>query len=127
MSIYKRYTNFISETQLKLEPKDWSFKNCDEYTYMLEHVTVNQGEEYLNVIKNKFNTFYENNLDFLKNICNLNDKYGLTNKHNFENFTTCSPTNLRYVLHSLLILERNSRLDVEELIALLKMEIIGDG
>lgn len=105
MSIYKEYIDFIRDTQLKLQPKDWNFKKCSSYTYMLEHVNFNQGEHYLNVIKNKFNTFYKNNSEFLKNLCNLNDKYGETKKYNFKNFMTCSPTNLRYILHSLLILE----------------------
>ena len=105
MSIYKRYTDFIRETQLKLQPEKWNFKKCDSYTYMLEHVNFDQGKQYLNVIKNKFNEFYKNNLEFLKKLCNLNDKYGKTNKHPFEDFMACSPTNLRYILLSLLILE----------------------
>jgi len=105
MSIYKRYIDFIKDTQLKLQPKDWNFKKCSGYTYMLEHVNFNQGKQYLNVIKNKFNAFYKNNSEFLKNLCNLNDKYGKTNKYQFEDFIACSPTNLRYILHSLLILE----------------------
>ena len=35
----------------------------------------------------------------------MNDTYGRTKKTNFKNFIECSPTNLRYILHSLLILE----------------------
>ena len=105
MSIYKKYIDFIRDTQLQLQPKDWNFKKCSSYTYMLEHVNFNQGEQCLNVINNKFNTFYKNNSEFLKNLCNLNDKYGQTKKYNFKNFMTCSPSNLRYILHSLLILE----------------------
>ena len=49
-----------------LKPEEWNFKNCSDYTYMLEHVNFNQGEQYLYIIKNKFNTFYKNNSDFLK-------------------------------------------------------------
>ena len=105
MSIYKRYTDFIKDTQLVLQPEDWTFKSCSNYTYMLEHVNSKQGGDCLDIIKNRFNIFYKNNLEFLIEICNLNDKYGKTNKHQYENFTTCSPTNLRYILHSLLILE----------------------
>jgi hypothetical protein len=105
MSIYKRYIDFIRDTQLQLQPKNWNFKKCSDYTYMLEHVNFDQGKQYLSVIKNKFNVFYKNNSEFLKDLCNLNDKYGKTNKYQFEDFMTCSPTNLRYILHSLLILE----------------------
>ena len=62
-------------------------------------------KRYLNVIKNNFKTFYESNFNFLQEICDLNDKYGKTNKYQYQNFITCSPSNLRYILHSLLILE----------------------
>lgn len=58
-----------------------------------------------NVIITKFKTFYESNFDTLRNICELNDKYGKTKKYNLKNFMTCSPSNLRYLLHSLLFLE----------------------
>ncbi len=34
----------------------------------------------------------------------MNDLYGKTNKFNYDNFCECSPTNLRYILHSLLTL-----------------------
>ena len=62
MSIYKRYTDFIKNTQLKLKPDEWNFKNCDDYTYMLEHVQKQEGDEYLKEIKDKFKAFYEKNL-----------------------------------------------------------------
>lgn len=105
MSIYKRYTDFIKNTQLKLKPDEWNFKNCDDYTYMLEHVQKQQGDEYLKEIKDKFKAFYEKNLNILRILCNLNDKYGKTKKFNYPNFMDCSPTNLRYIFISLLILQ----------------------
>ena len=85
MSIYKRYIDFIRDTQLKLQPKDWNFKKCSDYIYMLEHVNFNQGEQYLNVIINKYNTFYKNNSEIIKNLSNLNHKYGQTKKYHFKN------------------------------------------
>ena len=33
MSIYKRYIDFIRDTQLQLQPKDWNFKKCSDYGY----------------------------------------------------------------------------------------------
>ena len=102
--MYKKYQEKI-KTQLALKPEEWDFKNNKDYNFILEHVCNSQGDQYLNVIKKKFKTFYESNFDTLKNICNLNDKYGKTIKYKYNNFTTCSPTNLRYMLHSLLILE----------------------
>ena len=49
--------------------------------------------------------FYNDNYNFIKEICSINDKYGNTQKSNFNSFMICSPTNLRYILHSLLALE----------------------
>ena len=105
ISIYKKYTDYIKNTQLKLLPKEWNFKSHPDYTYMLEHVNYLQGLDYLKIIKNNFSDFYKKYINYLIDLCNLNDKYGKTIKYNFQNFTKCSPTNLRYILHSLLILE----------------------
>jgi hypothetical protein len=102
--MYKTYQDAIKE-QINLNPEDWNFKSNSIYTIVLEHVSESQGLQYLNVIKDKFETFYKLNIETLKNMCSLNDKYGKTNKFHHENFMVCSPTNLRYILHSLLILE----------------------
>ena len=102
--MYSKYQEVI-KTQLTLNPEELDFKNIDDYTEVLEHTSNFYGEQYLDIIKNNFKQFYESNIDTLKNICNLNDKYGKTSKHLFENFMTCSPSNLRYLLHSILILE----------------------
>ena len=40
----------------------------------------------------------------VKEVCHNNDQYGKPTKYNFNGFTYCSPTNLRYLLYSLLIL-----------------------
>ena len=102
--MYLKYQDAIKK-QLDLNPEEWNFKNNNNYKEILEHIDHNLGKQYLNIIKNNFKQFYESNFDTLKNICNLNDKYGKTTKYQFENFITCSPTNLRYLLHSLLFLE----------------------
>ena len=104
MGGYDAYQKAI-KTQLTLNPEEWNFKNNKDYTAVLEHVSKSLGKQYLNSIIEKFKTFYESNFDTLKNICDLNDKYGKTNKHQYENFMTCSPSNLRYISHALLILE----------------------
>ena len=102
--MYKQYQEII-KSQLTLHPKEWNFKGNDTYRQILEHVSVSQGEQYLNAIKRKFKNFYQTNYNTLNILCNINDKYGKTTKHKYNNFTSCSPTNLRYILHSLLILE----------------------
>ena len=102
--MYEEYRNYI-KTQLNLNPEEWDFKRNYWYCRILEHVNEDYGYQYYNIIIKKFKSFYESNLDIIKNICKSNDKYGKTKKINFKNFMTCSPSNLRYLLHSLLFLE----------------------
>lgn len=46
---YDEYENFVSET---VNSKDLlNFKSNNHYTYMLEHVSKEQGLEYLNVLQ----------------------------------------------------------------------------
>ena len=104
MSIYNTY-KLCALQQSKIHPDNWNFKSNDKYTYMLEHVNEHQGNQYLHFIKTKFEEFYNTHSSFLKEICSINDKYGKTQKLNFNSFMKCSPTNLRYILHSLLSLE----------------------
>lgn len=103
MSLYEKYINYIKDTQLHLQPEQWDFKSNKNYTCILEHVNPYQGLQYLELIK--FKTYFQNNLELLKDLCNLNDKYGKTYKYNFDNFSICSPTNLRYIFQAFLILE----------------------
>ena len=100
------YTSYIQSIKLNLNkiPSDWSFKSDNNYKGILEHVSVSQGIQYLNCIKTKFNSLYKNNTDLLIQLCNTNDKFGQTQKELIDNFTICSPTNLRYIFHSFLIL-----------------------
>lgn len=102
--MYSSYQKAI-EKQLLLKPEEWNFKSNRDYKSILEHCDINTGKQYLNVIKDKFKFFYDFNIDNLKHICELNDKYGSTNKYQIDDFMNCSPSNLRYILHSLLILE----------------------
>ena len=104
MSIYASYQACINSF-IDLDKSKWNFKSNPNYTYMLEHVNEHQGKEYLNEIKTKFNLFYTENKSFLIELCIQNDLYGETIKYKFDDFDTCSPTNLRYILHSLLILQ----------------------
>jgi hypothetical protein len=101
--MYSKYQEAINR-QLHLVPEEWNFKSDSDYTYILEHCDEYQGYQYLELIKCHFAEFYERHLSVLKTTCGLNDKYGKTHKYVIGDFMTCSPTNLRYILHSLLIL-----------------------
>ena len=115
MSIYDVYTDFIKKTQLTIPPENWYFKCNPKFTYMLEHVNHKTGYACLNILTTKFKSFFENNLQFLVDLCSLNDKFGKTTKKKFENFTTCSPTNVRYILHSLIIIEFIKKKNLQDL------------
>jgi len=87
-----------------LHVNEWTFKSNMHYCWILEHVSENQGKEYIAEIEKKFNLLYNSNKQYLIELCHLNDMCGKPNKFIFETFTCCSPTNLRYILHSFLIL-----------------------
>jgi hypothetical protein len=96
--IYSCYSNFINTID---DISNSSFKSNPKYTYMLEHVNYNQGVEYLKLIKKNFPNISE---DIIKKLVSINDEIGNTQKYNFDKIS-CSPTSLRYIYHSLLILE----------------------
>jgi hypothetical protein len=102
--MYDEYKNFINSQNLEL-----NFKSNSLYTAILEHVSVEQGTDYIFRI-NKIITedFPLITFEIVNNYLLLNDKYGEPIKHHFmfnSNNIHCSPTSLRYVLHSLLILK----------------------
>ena len=78
--MYDNYRLSI-KTQLNLNPEEWNFKSNCYYTAILEHCNGHHAEQYFDVIIKKFKTFYESNFDTLRNICELNDKYGKTKKY----------------------------------------------
>jgi hypothetical protein len=101
--MYNEYTNYIT-TFIDSPINEWTFKSHPSYQYVLEHVNSEQGYKYLLEIQNKFGIFFNTHKQYLVGLCITNDLYGNTNKFSFENFALCSPTNLRYILHGLLIL-----------------------
>ena len=101
--MYDSYTQYI-ESFINSDINNWIFKSHPMYTCILEHVSKQQGDAYLNEIINRFGVIYNTHKDYLITKCRNNDMYGRPIKYNFTNFTDCSPTNLRYILHSFLIL-----------------------
>jgi len=94
-NIYLDYSIYVKTL---VATKDLStFKSNPIYTYMLEHVSQEQGQQYYNLIKKEFNTPDMIILEF----CNLNDRIGNPNQFEYS-FGKCSPTSLRYIYHTLL-------------------------
>jgi len=113
MSIYSEYQKYIGEF-IETDSTTWKFKSNPIYTYVLEHVSHYEGYQYISEIKNRFNDFFEKNKEYLIGLCNKNDNIGSPNKYYFEGFTECSPTNIRYILHSLLILTHMEEMYITE-------------
>ena len=102
--MYNEYLSFVANINDN-NIKSINFKSNNEYNHILEHVSYEQGKQYLNLIENEFSYIsYKNILEFI----NINDKYGIPNKFHFEykngEMLYCSPTSLRYIYHSLIIL-----------------------
>lgn len=103
-TMYDEYTNYI-QSVINNPIHTINFKSNASYTYVLEHVSPYAGIQYLQEIYNRFQSFflvYKNH--FIK-LSQLNDSIGIPNKYVYDNFTECSPTNLRYIFQSLLILQ----------------------
>lgn len=100
---YTDYTNFI-ESFIQNDVNSWNFKSNPIYCNILEHVDKEYGDRYLFEIKTKFQPFYNNYKNYFTEICHINDLYGKTRRYEFDDFTYCSPSNLRYIMHSLLVL-----------------------
>jgi hypothetical protein len=86
-----------------------NFKIHPGYTDVLEHVSFQQGQEYLKYIS-KFNLTDEQIYDF----CKKNDSLGNPIKYHYP-FGYVSPSSLRYILHSLLILEHIKNLNINNI------------
>ena len=77
------------------------FKHDTSITYMLEHVSMSVGAEYLSVIRSKFSFTDEE----ITSYGIINDKIGSPTLINYGSITI-SPSSLRYILHSCLALKQ---------------------
>jgi putative sugar O-methyltransferase len=97
MSLYSQYEQCVSG-YLRMNTLD-NFKRNPAYTYMLEHVDLKQGKEYLELIQ-KTDITQEEILDY----SSKNDSVGNPVKQTFGNFS-CSPSSLRYIYQAYLIIK----------------------
>jgi hypothetical protein len=101
---YSKYANFASAMENTFALRN--FKRNSDYTAILEHVTEYQGFQYLQYIR-KTNL----NFDSVKEYCDLNDRLGTPVMFQYDTLLT-SPTSLRYVFHSHLILSHMKSLSL---------------
>ena len=115
--MYENYEKLI-ELLLNYDLTTVMFKNNYHYNGILEHVNYEQGIKYLELILNEFpNIFSEHIIEFVK----LNDKIGFPKKYIYNINNTqidCSPSSLRYIYHSLLILKYYKEKKLNEIVEL---------
>lgn len=99
--MYNDYINYLKNIN---DIKNENFKSHSVYNGILEHVSYDLGFKYLELIETEFNDInVENIIEFLQ----INDNYGSPNKYIYTfrgNRIACSPTSIRYIYHSLEIL-----------------------
>ena len=105
MSIYDRFTKYLSLI-INQPIETINFKSNPSFTYMLEHVSEQLGNEIIKAIRQDviFKEIIEKHKEYIVELCRLNDSVGNPIKYNFNNFAVCSPSNIRYIFHSFLIL-----------------------
>ena len=82
------------------------FKRHDNYCGILEHVSKELGDKYLELIETDFDVPFEDIVKFVT----INDANGNPKKETFFSgkhrvLLECSPTSLRYIYHALVILK----------------------
>jgi hypothetical protein len=112
MSVYDGYRSVLA-TDLLNEPPQWTFKSNPVYQQILEHVSPQQGREYLRLAQ----CHPRWTPRFMQTACEValeNDRYGKPERFDFDELgITCSPTNWRYLWHALSILDHDPQNIVE--------------
>jgi len=122
LDLYDRYHNFVQQILNKNDGDGiTTFKRHPDYRYMLEHVSPDQGQLYLNIIFSKFPNI---TMEMIMSFCKLNDSIGSPKMSEYI-FGYASPTSIRYILHTLLILEYIELLNLK--ICNLKLIELGGG
>jgi hypothetical protein len=98
MTIYSEYDEFVKKLSVLT-----NFKNNPSYTYMLEHATGQQADEYCTLLMSVYSA------ETIESFCKLNDSIGNPHRYKIDSLTiSVSPTSLRYLYHAHLILKHFS-------------------
>ena len=100
---YEHYKEVV-KYNLTLDTKLWNFKRNPHYTTILEHVSSEEGLRYMECIHSEFREVFISNFKYIYEIIKANDSIGQPNTIKYTEEIQCSPTNFRYIYHSLLIL-----------------------
>lgn len=106
---YSPYVEFVKKA-LKDETLFSGFKRHPGYTEMLEHVSFMQGAMYLQYCHEFFSLGDKD----VESFCELNDKIGSPTMYEYSPSLTCSPTSIRYIFQSHIILQHMQSLGLKE-------------
>jgi len=108
METYSSYMKALE--RIRISGDLGNFKSDAEYRSVLEHVTPSEGSEYLKLIASKTDITLSEIIEF----CKLNDSIGNPIKNEYDGLL-CSPSNLRYIFHTFLILNHIKSLNLSKL------------
>jgi len=104
--IYALYVNYVAKI---LKSGDLStFKQNPDYTYMLEHTSGKQGQQYLDLIQKQTKISFKDVREFSAK----NDAIGGTKQKTYGELTL-SPSNLRYLYQAYLIIKHFQKFKVK--------------
>lgn len=99
------YNNYLEYINSITDITKSNFKSNHQYNNILEHVSYELGLEYLNLILYKYTNI---NIELIEKFITINDKYGEPKLYEYiisdKKKIYASPTSLRYIYHSLEIL-----------------------
>lgn len=86
------------------------FKQNPHYTIVLEHLHFEEGKQYFDLLKDLLHIPDEE----IQAYCTMNDRYGTPEKYEYIPNFFCSPTSLRYVFQSHIILAYMKSIHLEK-------------
>jgi hypothetical protein len=106
---YSSYVDFVKKA-LNDETLFSGFKRHPNYVEILEHVSFMQGARYLQYC----HQFFSLGDADVESFCHLNDKIGSPTMYQYSPTLTCSPTSIRYIFQSHIILQHIQSLGLKE-------------
>lgn len=110
---YQQYRDVLAR-DARLPPSEWTFKSDPAYRAILEHVSPEQGEQYLDLVEQEFPKEWHYFRGLYIHTARENDALGQPVRAMFGRLgIECSPTNLRYLWHALLFWQHIQALGIK--------------
>ena len=113
---YQEHHQYLYQLQDQ-PPTEWQFKQHPNYCQILEHISKDQGQQYLSQIETLFPHI---SFEQIRDYVNANDKYGGAVKHIYTTQSLrllyCSPSSLRYIFQALMVLDAYRETDCTHMV-----------